>query len=54
MNARMVLRIGTLLAVVLLTLFALDSWRAEQEATGAADLETQYQTSLWMHCVNVC
>lgn len=48
MNARMVLRIGTLLAVVLLTLFALDSWRAEQEATEPLIWKHQYQASLWM------
>lgn len=48
MNARMGLRIGTLLAVVLLTLFALDRWRAEQEANDPLAWKQQYQASLWM------
>lgn len=48
MNARLGLRIGTLLAVVLLTLFALDRWRAEQEANDPLAWKQQYQTSLWV------
>lgn len=49
MNARMGLRIGTLVAVVLLSLLALDRWRAEQEAEQGQVLvwKQQYQTSLW-------
>ncbi len=47
MNARLGLRIGTLLAVVLLTLFALDRWRAQQEANDPLAWKQQYQTSLW-------
>lgn len=47
MNARMGLRIGTLLAVVLLTLIALDRWRAHEEATQPMDWKPQYQSSLW-------
>lgn len=49
MNARMGLRIGTLLAVVLLSLLALDRWRAEQEANQGQVLvwKQQYQSSLW-------
>ena len=48
MNARLGLRIGTLLAVVLLTLFALDRWRAQQEATEPLLWKQAYQASLWM------
>ena len=47
MNARMGLRIGTLLAVVLLSLFALDRWRAEQEGGQPLAWKQQYQSSLW-------
>ena len=48
MNARLGLRIGTLLAVILLTLFALDRWRAQQEATEPLLWKQKYQASLWM------
>jgi len=47
MNARMGLRIGTLLAVVLLSLFALDRWRAAQESGQPLAWKQQYQPSLW-------
>lgn len=48
MNARLGLRIGTLLAVVLLTLLALDRWRAQQEASVPLAWKQQYQASLWL------
>lgn len=47
MNARMGLRIGTLLAVVLLSLLALDRWRAQQEAEQPLAWKQQFQASLW-------
>lgn len=47
MNARLGLRIGTLLAVVLLTLISLDRWRAHQEATQPLGWKPQYQSNLW-------
>ncbi|WP_185267593.1 hypothetical protein [Halopseudomonas xiamenensis] len=48
MNARMGVRIGTLVAVVLLSLLALDQWRAEQEQHGQPlAWKQQYQASLW-------
>lgn len=47
MNARLGLRVGTLLAVILLTLIALDRWRAQQEATQPLGWKPQYQGSLW-------
>ena len=47
MNARLVLRVGTLLAVILLTLIALDRWRAQQEATQPLGWKPQYLGSLW-------
>ena len=46
MNARMGLRIGTLVAVVLLSLLALDRWRAQQEMQPLS-WKSQYQSSLW-------
>lgn len=47
MNARLVLRIGTLVAVTVLTLLALDRWRAEQEAGQPLAWNAAYETSLW-------
>lgn len=47
MYARMGLRIGTLLAVVVLTLLALDRWRAEQEAGTPLAWRAAYEASLW-------
>ena len=47
MNARMGLRIGTLVAVVLLTLLALDRWRAEQEAGQPLAWKAAYEATLW-------
>lgn len=47
MNARIGLRIGTLLAVVVLTLLALDRWRAGQEAGTPLVWKATYEASLW-------
>lgn len=48
MTARMGLRIGTLVAVVVLTLLALDRWRAEQEAGTPLAWRQAYELSLWL------
>ena len=48
MNPRLAMRVGTLLAVIVLTLIALDRWRAEQEATQPMSWKPDYQNSLWL------
>ncbi|MFA5679602.1 MAG: hypothetical protein WC953_14570 [Pseudomonas sp.] len=48
MKARWAVRIGTLVAVVLLTLVALDDWRESEEASTPLVWKQQYQSSLFL------
>ncbi|HDZ55597.1 MAG TPA: hypothetical protein ENI17_00390 [Pseudomonas xinjiangensis] len=47
MSPRIALRIGTVLATVVLGFFALGKWMAQQDAPRALDWKAQYQESLW-------
>lgn len=47
MNPRLALRVGTLLAAIVLTILALDQWWQEREATQPLSWQPEYQASLW-------
>src|SRR5690606_30050320 len=46
-NPRLALRVGTLLAAIVLTILALDQWWQEREATQPLSWQPEYQASLW-------
>lgn len=47
MNPRSALRVGTLLAAIVLTILALDQWWQEREATQPLSWQPEYQAILW-------
>src|SRR5690606_42007641 len=47
MNPRLALRVGTLLAAIVLTILALDQWWQEREATQPLSWQPEDQASLW-------
>ena len=47
MNPRLALRVGTLLAAIVLTILALDQWWQEREATQPLSWQPEYQARLW-------